>query len=138
VLEREEKARVVLVLLKEYANKLSSLIADLLDLKLYEHLGSGRERAAWLLDQGELLRKPLSQILSRGSAFLEHSNLDTTTENELALRMREIEIHFHHALRLTHELKQKIDEDKSLTAQIAKLRVAAGLNAMKGGPLRPE
>jgi hypothetical protein len=133
-LDTEEQVRLVLNLLKEYSDKLSSLIVYLLDPMFHEHLGSARERAAWLLDQGEMLRKPLSQIISRGSAFLEHMNLDITTENELTLRMREIEIHLHHATRLTHELKQRIDKNKSLGsrqqlgAQIADLRVSAGLN----------
>jgi len=141
VLEREEQVRLVLGLLKEYAGKLLSLNEDLLEARFDRsgypiHIRA--ERVAWLLDQGELLRKPLSLIISRGSAFLEHSNLDTTTENELLLRMREIEIHLHHALRLTYELKQQTDQDKHLGVQVPKLRLAAGLNAMKGGPLRPE
>jgi hypothetical protein len=52
--------------------------------------------------------------------------------------MREIEIHLHHALRLTYELKQLLDQEKYLGDQVPKLRLAAGLNAMKGGPLRPD
>jgi hypothetical protein len=54
--------------------------------------------------------------------------------------MREIEIHFHHMLRLTHELRQVIEIQKrsGMKDQVAKLRLAAGLNAMKGGPLNPE
>jgi|GEM_PF-6759778 len=130
----EEQARTVSGLLKEYADKLTALNADLLDAICNPEMTA---RAAWLLDQGELLRKPLSQIISRGSGLLEHAALDTIVEDELSLRMREIEIHLHHAVRLTHELKQ-ILLDGGLAEQVAKLRVGSGLNAMKGGPLRPE
>lgn len=131
----EEQARIVSGLLKEYAEKLSALNANLLNAITKGYFTA---QAAWLLDQGELLRKPLAQIISRGSGLLEHSNLDTITEDELALRMQEIEIHLHHALRLTHEFKQPIEKNKAQAEAVAQLRVAAGLNAMKGGPLRPE
>ncbi len=135
----DEQARIVLGLLKEYAEKLSSLNTDILEARTDPTRGLPlrTERAAWLLDQGELLKPPLSRIISRGSALLEHMNLDTVVEDELALRMREIEIHLHHTLRLTHELKQVFEQARN-AEQIAKLRLAAGLNAMKGGPLRPE
>lgn len=130
----EEQARIVSGLLKEYADKLAALTAELIDTKSNM---DQNERNAWLLDQGELLRKPLAQIMSRGSGLLEHAHLESITEDELTLRMREIEIHLHHTLRLTHELKQLVDNYR-VTEQVAKLRVSAGLNAMKGGPLRPE
>lgn len=131
----EEQARIVCGLLKEYTDKLAALNADLLDA-----IGDpySTARASWLLDQGDLLRKPLAQIISRGSGLLEHANLDTITEDELGLRMQEIDIHLHHALRLIHELKQAIlATGNTLVEQVTKLRVSAGLNAMKGGPLRP-
>ena len=130
----EEQARIVSGLLKEYADKLVALNADLIDVKSNM---DQNERTAWLLDRGELLRKPLAQIISRGSGLLEHAQLETVTEDELALRLREVEIHLHHALRLTHELKEMVDGYR-VTEEVAKLRVSAGLNAMKGGPLRPE
>jgi hypothetical protein len=137
VLDNEEKTKVVLVLLKEYTDKLSAQVRDILDFFWQRSLiaPGSLERAAWLLDQGELLRKSLPQIISRGSALLEYLQLDTNTKNELSLRMSEIEIHFHHMLRLTHELKLAIDNQKN---NVAKLRISAGLNAMKGGPLRPD
>jgi hypothetical protein len=137
VLDNEEKTKVVLVLLKEYTDKLSAQIRDILDFFWQRSLiaPGSLERAAWLLDQGELLRKSLPQIISRGSALLEYLQLETNTKNELSLRMSEIEIHFHHMLRLIHELKLAIDNQKN---NVAKLRISAGLNAMKGGPLRPD
>src|SRR5580658_10510699 len=115
VLDNEEKTKVVLVLLKEYTDKLSAQIRDILDFFWQRSLiaPGSLERAAWLLDQGELLRKSLPQIISRGSALLEYLQLETNTKNELSLRMSEIEIHFHHALRLTHELKLAIDNQKN-------------------------
>jgi hypothetical protein len=131
----EEQARIVSNLLKEYAGKLAALNADLLG--AVSNLSQTATPAlALLLDQGELLRPPLSQIISRGSGLLEHANLDSLTEDELVLRMREIEIHLHHTLRLTHELRQAT-ENAHKSEKVTKLRVSAGLNAMKGGPLRP-
>src|SRR6266498_1394511 len=78
----EEHARIVSELLKEYATTLAALNSALLTAK-----EDGPERKAWLLDQGELLTKPLSRIISRGSGLLEHSSLEPLTEDELALRM---------------------------------------------------
>jgi hypothetical protein len=134
----EEHARIVMTVLKEYVDKLAAFNAEVLDTLC--DLGESQtvRRAAWLLDQGELMRAQLPRILSRGSGLLEHSKLTPITQDELALRMREIEIHIHHALRMTHELRKTIEEDKKLGEQVAKLRVAAGLNGMRGGPLRPE
>jgi hypothetical protein len=131
-----EQARIVSRLLKEYTRKLSTLNADLIQ-ALSNFSRSATQNMAWLLDRGELLRNPLSEVISRGSSLLEHTILDSVTKDELALRMREIEIHIHHAVRLTYELKQAV-EKKRMASPIAKLRLAAGLNAMKGGPLRPD
>lgn len=131
----EEQAQVVTGLLKEYAAKLAVLNIDLFEAIRTRYSES---RIAWLLDRGELLRKPLGQIISRGSGLLEHADLETLTDDELALRMQEVEIHLHHALRLTHELKHLIEKNKAQSEAVAKLRVAAGLSGMKGGPLRPE
>jgi hypothetical protein len=131
----EEQVRIVAGLLKEYASKLAALNVDFL---VGIERGYSYSKMAWLLDQGELLRPPLTRLMSRGSALLEHSSLGTITEDELTQRMREMEIHFHHALRLTHELRKSIDKSSRKAAAVAKLRVSAGLNAMKGGPLRPE
>lgn len=131
-----EQARTVCGLLKEYAEKLSALNAEFLGLSNAPHLRTA-PRSAWFLDQAELLRKPLSNILSRGSGLLQHAALDSLSEDELALRMREIEIHLHHMLRLAHELREGLEASR-WTETVKKLRVAAGLNAMKGGPLDPD
>ena len=132
----ETEARGVMSVLKEYAEKLSALNSDLMTTRYGYPNGDLFQRAALLLDISETIRKPLARILSRGSALLEHPVLDSFVEDELALRVREIEIHYHHLLRLTHELRQFIDESGEKD-QVARLRYAAGLNGMKGGPLRP-
>ncbi len=154
-----EQARIVSGLLKEYAAKLAELNAELLGFSFKPGTTACFAHTAWLLDQGELLRKPLSNIISRGSALLEYSSpeaiarlsavapvrerssLDFLTADELALRMREIEIHLHHMLRLTHELRESVETGLRKGGYkgdlVAKLRLAAGLNAMKGGPLNP-
>lgn len=133
----EEHARLVCGLLKEYTSKLASLNGELLAAQIELHKYPQPERMAWLLDQVDLVRQPLARVISRGSGLLEHSNLDSVTEDELAVRMREMDVHFHHAVRLAHELRTAIAGDRRLNEQVTKLRYAAGLNAMKGGPLRP-
>jgi hypothetical protein len=133
----EEQARIVSGLLKEYAAKLADLIWDCLELPDVPHTQKPA-RIAWLLDQGELLCKPLSNIISRGSGLLEHSALSPLIQDELMWRMREIEIHLHHTLLRTHELHQGLaDMSRTMPEEAAKLRLAAGLSGMKGGPLRP-
>lgn len=156
-----EQARIVCELLKEYATKLAELNGEMLKLPFGSFVPSTiplsqlAPRAAWFLDRVDQLRRPLSKIISRGSALLEYSSpdavaklkavapvrenssLDSLTADELALRMREIEIHHHHMLRLAHEIRQGLTEVK-WSEPVKKLRLAAGLNAMKGGPLDPE
>jgi hypothetical protein len=156
-----DQARIVAGLLKEYSGKLAELNAELLEFSFEAKLArSLAPQAAWLLDQTEILRKPLSSIISRGSALLEYSSpeavaklrkvaplrddsyFDALTADELTLRMREIEIQLHHTLRLTHELRETIKAELRRTGLredlVARLQHAAGLNAMKGGPLNPE
>ncbi len=70
----EEQARIVSALLKEYVDKLAALNTALLGAM---EKGPSDLRAAWLLDQGELLRHPLARIISRGSGLLEHSILNS-------------------------------------------------------------
>lgn len=131
----EHHARIVMDLLREYAKKLAQLNEELLSAN--EGAGYTANRAAWLLDQSEVTRKPLMAILSRGSGLREGSPLESITRDELSLRMFETEVHLHHMLRLAHQLRERITSAK-LTEQVAKLRLSAGLNAMKGGPLKPD
>jgi hypothetical protein len=131
-----EEARIVCGLLKEYAARPAELNTEFLDVTATPDV-HWMARWAWLLDRSELIRKPLSNIISRGSGLLEHATLDSLTRDELGLRMREIEIQLHHVLRLSHELRQS-HEYKRAADQVKKLRLAAGLNAMKGGPLDPD
>jgi hypothetical protein len=154
-----EQARIVSGLLKEYAAKLAELNAELLDFS-FELREAARlaPRAAWLLDRSELLRKPLSNIISRGSALLEYStpeavahlstvapvrvnaSLDYLAAAELSLRMREIEVHLHHSLRLTQKLREAVDGLRKAGLKkdlVAELRLAAGLNVMQDSPVNP-
>jgi hypothetical protein len=137
----EEQARIVLSLLREYAEKLAVLGNELLALisrYTSNFHGPHNNQAAWLLDQSELIRSPLQNILSRATGLHENSAISRLTEDELALRRSEIEVHLHHVIRQTGELRVIVDRSKTTASDIAKLRLSAGLNAMKGGPLRPD
>lgn len=131
----EEQARIVMGLLREYAAKLAELNSTLL-LVLKMEIQNEINHAAWLLDQSELIQKPLLAILSRGSGLRDNSPLETITQDELSLRLFETEVHLHHMMRLSQQLRDKIKSHK-LTDDVAKRRMAAGLSGMKGGPLRP-
>lgn len=129
----EEHARIVTAVLREYAEKISALNDE-----LWMALGSpiNEGRAAWLLDRSELIRRPLLTVLSRGSGLRENAPLESITRDILSLRMVELEVHLHHMDRQTAELHALIEHDRK-PEEVAKLRVAAGLNVMKSGPRRP-
>ena len=134
--ELAEQARIVADLLREYANKLVDLWKEIQQLLSMARPNRDDSRAAWLLDQSDYLRKPLLTILSRASSFEEHGGLDPVLEDEIRLRRTETEIHLHHVLRLTGDLRSLLDQRKQ-SEDVAQLRLAAGLSGMKGGPLRP-
>lgn len=133
----DDEAQAVLPLLREYAGKLAALGADLSKTIEAGDMRYVVSRAAWLLDQSELTRRPLTAVLSRASGLREHSVLDPVVRDELDLRMTETEVHLHHATRLAGQLRSMVQSAK-LSDQVAKLRYAAGLSGMKGGPLRPD
>jgi hypothetical protein len=133
----EEEAKVLEEILREYAGKLTAMNADLL---LFSEEGAAQRkpsRAAWLLDRFELVRKPLLQVLSRASQLTEHADLAPLTHDLMALRLAELETQLHHAARQASEL-QGLVRGSADDQKVARLRVAAGLSGMKGGPLRPE
>jgi hypothetical protein len=136
--EVNDQARIVADLLREYANKLVDLRKEFEQLlwSMADHDLRDDSLAAWLLDQSDHLRKPLVAILSRASSFEEHGGLDPLIEDEIRLRRTETEIHLHHVLRLTGDLRSRLDQRKQ-SEDVARLRMAAGLSGMKGGPLRP-
>lgn len=133
----EEQARTVMNLLREYAEKLVTLNRELASCLVTWQRSDPFEQTAWLLDQSELIRKPLLTILSRGSALRENAPIESITRDELSLRMVETEVHLHHMIRQAGELRTRVVQEKKM-ADVAKFRLAAGLNAMPGGPLHPE
>lgn len=122
----ESQARLVMGVLKEYSGKLAELTNGLL--RVQERLQDNLNEAAWLLDQSEVIRKPLLAILSRGSGLREGSPFASVTRDELSLRMFETEVHLHHATRMTLRLRDRLVSAK-LIDQVAKMRVTAGLPA---------
>jgi hypothetical protein len=135
VVDVEGQARVVMNLLREYAGKLSALNTEILQVFGYD-VRTTLHHQAWVLDQSELMWKPLLKVLSRGSALREHALLDALTEDELNLRMIEAEIHIDHNVRLADRVRERIVSAK-LTEPFARLRFESPLSGMKGGPLRP-
>ncbi|HEY1188821.1 MAG TPA: hypothetical protein VGE74_14295 [Gemmata sp.] len=127
----EEQARVVMALLREYSGKLAALTGDLKKLVASGWVND-YDTIAWLLDQSEILRKPLLAILSRGSGLRESAQLDSLIRDELSLRMWETEVHLHHAARLTLALRARLTKSKVMD-DVAKMRVSAGLPAIQGG-----
>ena len=131
----DEQARIVIGVLREYAEKLAALTSELIG--IIGNLQGRINEVAWLLDQSEVLRKPLLTILSRGSGLRENAPLEPVVRDELSLRMFETEVHLHHTARLTLQLRDKLTQLK-WTEQVAKLRVTAGLpNESNGSPLLP-
>jgi AraC-like DNA-binding protein len=124
--------------LAEYAGKLRAINERLLGGWASPTAPYSNDRMALILDQFETIRKPLERFLSVTAARLEHADGDSLIADELTLRLAEIETEFHHSLRLVHAAKTDAESSSpKRLEQIARLRVAAGLNAMKGGPLRP-
>lgn len=125
-------------LLREYAQKLVTINADLLS--LIDSIDKANVidlgRTAWLLDRSELIREPLTTVINRASGLQEQSPVSGLTEEELDLRRVEAEVHIHHMNRLVGELRTVIDRKKSMD-KVARLRKSTGLSGMKGGPLRP-
>lgn len=128
----EELARAVMAILREYTPKIAAMNGEFFQV-LAGDLRQLTNQAAWLLDQSEILRKPLLAILSRGSGLREISLLEPMTRDELSLRMFEIEIQLHHLVRHTNQLREKVTLFK-LDDQVAKLRMAAGLPGGQNGP----
>lgn len=133
----EEQARIVMSILREYSEKLVTLNRELASCLATWQRANPFEQTAWLLDQSELIRKPLLTILSRGSALRENAPIESITRDELSLRMVETEVHLHHMIRQAGELRTRVVREQKM-AEVAKFRLAAGLSAMPGGPLHPE
>ncbi len=130
----ELEAHHLLSLLREYAGKLLRLNDELFSMI---EKSNSNSRAAWLIDQSELLRKPVIALVNRTASLQESLAASSDViEDELELRRLETEIHLHHMIRQTGELRETIDR-ANRADKVARLRLAAGLNGMKGGPLRP-
>ena len=124
--------------LGEYAGKLRAINERLLNGWVDPPAKYINDRLAVTLDQFETIRRPLERLLSATAARVEHPAIESLLADELTLRLAEIETEFHHSLRLIHAVKTEWErKSPKLLEQVARLRVSAGLNGMKGGPLRP-
>ncbi len=124
-------------LLREFAGKLAELNREFVALL---ELGLSNERAgryAWLLDRAKRFDQPMRELVNHTASVIEHADLDGVGAMELTLRLGEAEAQLHHMLRQSAELQKGIDAGK-IGEKVARLRESAGLNAMKGGPLRPK
>ncbi len=132
-----EQGTPLAAILGEFATKLS-----VLNDRVLEHWASKDSTEIWdrhaiLLDRIEMIRKPLETVIRDASQLLEHGDLEEYQRSELTLRLAEVETELHHSIRYTELLKTNIARDPQFQNTVARLRVTAGLNAMKGGPLRP-
>jgi hypothetical protein len=144
-----EQAERLADILHEYSDKVRAVNEDLLAVMQSGEYGRSKHasRIATLLDRVDVLWKPLLRITSQASQLLERERLangdgdseklDPITTAELSLRVFETESQIHHMLRLADELRKRVAEYQ-IAAEVKALRYTAGLNAMKGGPLRPD
>lgn len=124
--EVEVQARHLCELLKEYAGKTAALVAG--SPTAWAALGSNDlDAVAWWLEQADRLRRPLHQVISRSSQLLEHAELEPLLGDELALRLAEIEVHYHYLIRRYNEWAEAMKRDKSLKPRLAPHRMLAGL-----------
>ena len=124
-------------LLGEYAGRLRHLNDLVLEHWATRDANAIWERHAVLLDRLESIRKPLEHVIGSASQMLEHEEPEQFAAEELALRLAEVETELHHSIRLADSLKTSAGRDVKSAQDVARLRMATGLNAMKGGPLRP-
>ncbi len=128
-------------LLREYSAKLTDLNRELIqEIERGKHAVDNPSRLAWLLDRSKRLDLPMRELVNHVAnsidmmIFSDEYNLEST---ELAIRLGETEAQLHHMLRHAYDLQKLIDNFKAGDA-VARLRESAGLNGMKGGPLRPK
>lgn len=125
----ERQNAAVTDLLREYADKLSKLNESWFKIANPPEYTSPawRNKLALLLDLGERLKKPVLRIVGHASQLLEHADADASLDDELTLRLSEIEVQLHHAIRNTEwwntELKRNAQE-----TSIATLRMSSGLS----------
>lgn len=86
------------------------------------------ETVAWLLDRGEHPMKLVEQLISSASQHLEHEITDEDLGEELALRLADLEVEYHHLLLNTTGMKKIYDKPNSPVSQ---LRMSAGLPLTK-------
>ena len=137
LLTAEQEAATLAGLLSEYTGRLRDLNDRVLEHWADKDSSGVFERHAVLLDRMELIRKPLERVIGWASQLLEHGDLEPVQSAELGLRLTDVETELHHSIRFVERLNSNLYRDQQFVANVARLRVAAGLNAMKGGPLRP-
>lgn len=124
--------------LRAWSGKMSVLNGEISSLLANSYWNYIPQQLAWLLDRAEAIDEPVRRLVNHTAARLEHNGHDVLTELELKGGLSEAEAQYHHLLMLAEELRTKITGySERLAEKVKSLRVAAGLNAMKGGPLRP-
>ncbi len=132
-----DEAQVLGPLLGEYAQRLSALNRDLTSFLLVTRTIHERTaQAAWLLDSFEVIRKPLGQVLSRSSQFVEHTNLEPLVRDVMILRLADLESQLHHSEGLIRFLRMYIKSSR-VEQDVTPLRMAAGQPLSKNGSTPP-
>jgi hypothetical protein len=123
----ESRAERYCRLLAEYCLKLNLLNTEMID---FHNKPNRRpsETVAWLLDRGEHPIKLVEQLISSASQHLEHEITDEDLGEELALRLADLEVEYHHLLQNISVLN-KLDERPN--NPVTPLRMSAGLPLTK-------
>lgn len=135
-LSAQETVERLLPLLKEYAEKLDRIANRLPTLRENIRGWHGSNppeaapvEAARLLCLFDTLQKPITNLASHASGFLESSDIDHTIWTEMKLRLDELEEHLRFAKALTEELKTTLIADKRREAQVRQLVEKTGHKA---------
>ena len=106
----EVQARTLCNLLGEYEAKLRTLFLDS-DMMMSLPVQSNVSKVAWWMDQVERSKRPFLAVLSRASQLLEHSDLESITQDEITLRLASCEVQLHHVLRQLMQFQKALQTD---------------------------
>jgi hypothetical protein len=121
----EVQARTLCNLLGEYEAKLRTLFLDS-DMMMSMPVQANFSKVAWWMDEVERSKRPFLAVLSRASQLLEHSDLESITQDEIALRLASCEVQLHHVLRQLMQF-QKMLASAKYTEVVDRHRISSGL-----------
>ena len=121
----EVQARTLCDLLREYEAKLRTLFLDS-DMMMSVPVQANISKVAWWMDQVERSKRPFLTVLSRASQMLEHTDLESITQDEITLRLASCEVQLHHVLRQLIQFQKALALGKFVEA-VDRCRIGSGL-----------